>query len=71
MKGIGNTPLLKIEKLTDANSADIYVKLEAANPTGSMKDRMALAMILGAERRGELKKGGTVVENKRGSKSWL
>jgi len=47
MTGIGNTPLIKIEKLTDSDSADIYVKFEAANPTGSMKDRMALAMILG------------------------
>ncbi len=67
MKGIGNTPLIKIEKLTDADSADIYVKFEGANPTGSMKDRMALAMILGAERRGELKKGGTVVDYTGGS----
>ncbi|MFK7984055.1 MAG: PLP-dependent cysteine synthase family protein [Saprospiraceae bacterium] len=67
MKGIGNTPLIKIEKLTDAASADIYVKLESANPTGSMKDRMALAMILGAEHRGELKKGGTVVDYTGGS----
>lgn len=67
MKGIGNTPLIKIEKLTDANSADIYVKFEGANPTGSMKDRMALAMILGAESRGELKKGGTVIDYTGGS----
>jgi cysteine synthase A len=58
---IGNTPLLKLEKLSDPNSASIYVKFEAANPTGSMKDRMALSMIEGAERRGELKPGGTVV----------
>ena len=47
--------------------ADIYVKYEGANPTGSMKDRMALAMIEGAERRGELKAGGSVVEYTGGS----
>jgi len=67
MTGIGNTPLIKIENLVDADSADIYVKFEGANPTGSMKDRMALAMILGAERRGELQKGGTVVDYTGGS----
>ncbi len=67
MTGIGNTPLIKLEKLVDADSADIYVKFEGANPTGSMKDRMALAMILGAEKRGELKKGGTVVDYTGGS----
>jgi len=67
MKGIGNTPLIKLEKLTDADSADIYVKFEGANPTGSMKDRMALSMIEGAERRGELQKGGTVVDYTGGS----
>ena len=67
MKGIGNTPLVKIEKLTGPDSADIYVKVEGANPTGSMKDRMALAMIEGAERRGDLKPGGTVVDYTGGS----
>ena len=67
MKGIGNTPLIKIEKLTDSESAEIYVKFEGANPTGSMKDRMALSMIEGAERRGDLKKGGTVVDYTGGS----
>jgi len=67
MTGIGNTPLIKIENLVDADSADIYVKFEGANPTGSMKDRMALAMILGAEKRGELQKGGTVVDYTGGS----
>ena len=67
MKGIGNTPLIKIEKLIDSESAEIYVKLEGANPTGSMKDRMALSMIEGAEKRGELRKGGTVVDYTGGS----
>jgi len=67
MTGIGNTPLIKLEQLVDSDSADIYVKFEGANPTGSMKDRMALAMILGAERRGELQKGGRVVDYTGGS----
>ncbi len=67
MEGIGNTPLIKLNHLTDANSADIYVKFEGANPTGSMKDRMALAMIEGAEKRGDLQKGGTVVDYTGGS----
>ena len=62
MHQIGNTPLIKLTKLTPGNCADIYVKYEGANPTGSMKDRMALSMIEGAERRGELKPGWRVVE---------
>ena len=67
MRAIGNTPLIKLQRLTQADSADIYVKYEGGNPTGSMKDRMALSMIEGAERRGELKPGGTVVEYTGGS----
>lgn len=67
MPSIGNTPLLKLEKLSEPGCADIYVKYEGSNPTGSMKDRMALEMIEGAERRGELKPGGTVVEYTGGS----
>ncbi len=67
MKAIGNTPLIKLEHLTEPGSADIYVKYEGANPTGSMKDRMALSMIEGAEQRGELKPGGTIVEYTGGS----
>jgi len=67
MKAIGNTPLIKLEKLSEPNCADIYVKYEGGNPTGSMKDRMAISMIEGAESRGELKSGGTVVEYTGGS----
>lgn len=67
MKGIGNTPLIKLERLTNDNIADIYVKFEGANLTGSMKDRMALSMIEGAERKGLLKKGMKVVEYTGGS----
>lgn len=67
MKAIGNTPLIKLERLSEPGCADIYVKYEGGNPTGSMKDRMALSMIEGAERRGDLKPGGTVVEYTGGS----
>ncbi|MBN8854099.1 MAG: cysteine synthase [Sphingobacteriales bacterium 50-39] len=67
MTAIGNTPLLKLERLSEPGCADIYVKYEGANPTGSMKDRMALAMIEGAEKRRQLRPGGTVVEYTGGS----
>lgn len=67
MISIGNTPLIKLEQITEPGYAEIFVKYEGGNPTGSMKDRMALSMIEGAERRGELKPGGTVVEYTGGS----
>ena len=67
MNAIGNTPLIKLERLSEPGCADIYVKYEGANPTGSMKDRMAFSMIEGAERRGELKRGGRVVDYTGGS----
>lgn len=71
MKGllgsIGNTPLVRLSRMPGPRSADVFVKLEGANPTGSMKDRMALSMVEGAERRGALKAGGTVVEYTGGS----
>lgn len=67
MSAIGNTPLIKLERLAGPGSAEIYVKYEGANPTGSMKDRMALAMVEGAEKRGELKPGGTVMDYTGGS----
>ncbi|HSY76138.1 MAG TPA: cysteine synthase family protein [Bacteroidia bacterium] len=67
MPAIGKTPLLKLERLSEPGCAEIYVKYEGANATGSMKDRMALSMIEGAEKRGQLKAGGTVVEYTGGS----
>ncbi len=67
MKHIGNTPLIKLERLPEPGCAEIFVKCEGANPTGSMKDRMALSMVEGAERRGDLKPGGKVVEYTGGS----
>jgi cysteine synthase A len=50
LAAIGSTPVVRLCRLADASSAEVWVKLEAANPTGSYKDRMALAMIEGAER---------------------
>ena len=67
MQAIGNTPLIKLQKLVPPDSADVYVKYEGANPTGSMKDRMALAMIDGAEKRGQIKPGSRVIEMTGGS----
>lgn len=67
MVTIGKTPLIKLEHIVGNDCADVYVKFEGANPTGSMKDRMALSMIEGAEKRGELKPGGKVVEYTGGS----
>ena len=64
---IGNTPLVRLRKIVPANGAELWVKLEYLNPTGSMKDRMALAMIEGAERDGLLEPGMTVVEYTGGS----
>ncbi|HEY0782200.1 MAG TPA: cysteine synthase family protein, partial [Thermoanaerobaculia bacterium] len=64
---IGNTPLIRLNTLPGAASAEVFVKWEGANPTGSMKDRMALSMIEGAEARGALAAGGRVVEYTGGS----
>ncbi len=64
---IGNTPLIRLERLPRSGSAEVYVKWEGANPTGSMKDRMALSMIEGAEARDELRPGYQVVEYTAGS----
>src|SRR5262245_20295552 len=58
---IGRTPVVRINRLAP-NHTEIYVKLEAANPGGSIKDRLALGIILDAERRGSLKPGQTVIE---------
>lgn len=59
---IGNTPLLKLESLKKDGRADIYVKVEKNNVAGSIKDRIALYMIEEAEKNGDLKEGGTIVE---------
>lgn len=59
---VGDTPLLKLNNISDDSMADIYVKLESKNPAGSVKDRIALAMIEKAEREGKIKPGDTIVE---------
>src|SRR5688572_9535073 len=64
---IGRTPAVRLRRLLPADAADVIVKLEYFNPTGSYKDRMALAMIEGAERRGALRPGMRVVEFTGGS----
>lgn len=64
---IGQTPLVELRRLAPSNGARIYLKLESHNPTGSIKDRMALAMIAAAEADGRLPPGGQVVEYTGGS----
>ncbi len=64
---IGNTPLIRLTRVVPPGAADVLVKLESVNPTGSYKDRMALAMIEGAEARGALRPGMRVVEFTGGS----
>jgi len=67
LQGIGNTSLLALRHVIPANGARILLKLESENPTGSMKDRMALAMIEAGEADGRLAPGGSVVEYTGGS----
>jgi cysteine synthase A len=64
---IGRTPVVRLTRVVPHGAADVFVKLEYFNPTGSYKDRMALAMIEGAEARGALKPGMRVVEYTGGS----
>lgn len=59
---VGNTPIVKLNRLVDENSADVYLKLEYMNPGSSVKDRIALAMIEAAEEAGALKPGDTIIE---------
>jgi cysteine synthase A len=67
LETIGNTPLVRLRRCAPANGAELWLKLEYRNPTGSMKDRMALAMIEGAERDRLISAGDTVVEYTGGS----
>jgi cysteine synthase A len=67
LRTIGRTPLVQLKRLAPAGGADVFVKLEYFNPTGSYKDRMALAMIEGAEARGALRPGMRVIEYTGGS----
>jgi cysteine synthase len=67
LSAIGNTPLVRLSRCAPANGAELWLKLEYRNPSGSMKDRMALAMVEAAERDGLLTPGDTVVEYTGGS----
>ncbi|GAA2878685.1 cysteine synthase A [Streptosporangium fragile] len=67
LTAVGNTPLVRLRRVVPSGCAEILVKVEGRNPTGSMKDRMAQAMIAGAESDGRLRPGGTVVEYTGGS----
>ena len=67
LNAIGNTPLVRLSRIVPRGAADVWVKLEYYNPTGSYKDRMALAMVERAEQHGALKPGMAVVEYTGGS----
>ena len=67
LERIGRTSMLALRRIAPENGARILLKLESENPTGSIKDRMALAMIEAAEADGRLKPGGSVVEYTGGS----
>src|SRR5687767_2407441 len=59
---VGNTPMVRLDRLRSPGSAEIVAKMESLNPAGSVKDRIALAMIEDAEQRGVLQHGATIVE---------
>lgn len=58
----GNTPLVRLNRITDGAAANVYAKLEFYNPTASVKDRIGISMVNAAEKNGQLKAGGTIVE---------
>ena len=64
---VGNTPLLRLNHVTDGLDAEVYVKCEFTNPGGSIKDRMAMSMIGEAQKRGDLRPGGTIVDQSTGN----
>jgi S-sulfo-L-cysteine synthase (O-acetyl-L-serine-dependent) len=59
---VGNTPLVRLQRIPGASPNAVFAKLEGNNPAGSVKDRPALSMVLGAERRGEIRPGATLIE---------
>ena len=67
LSAIGNTPIVKLNKLVGPDDATVYVKLEFMNPGGAIKDRMALHIVNKAEADGRLKPGGTIIENTSGN----
>jgi len=64
---IGNTPLIRLDRISDLTGCEILAKAEFLNPGGSVKDRAALAIVLDAEKKGELRPGGTIVEGTAGN----
>ena len=58
----GNTPLVQLNRITDGAKARVFAKLEFYNPTSTVKDRIGIAMVDAAEKSGQLKPGGTIVE---------
>src|SRR4030088_1538848 len=62
LQSVGRTPLVRLRRVSEGLKATVYAKLESLNPGGSVKDRVALAMIAEAERRGWLRPGGTIIE---------
>jgi cystathionine beta-synthase len=67
LDGIGNTPLIKLSRITEGLKADVFAKLEYLNPMGSVKDRIAKYMIEKAEKEGRIKPGDTIVDNSSGN----
>jgi cystathionine beta-synthase len=67
LEAIGNTPMVRLNKVVDGIKATVYAKVETFNPGNSIKDRMALKMIEDAEKSGELKPGGTIIEGTSGN----
>ena len=61
-EAVGNTPLVKINRVTDGAKANLFAKLEFYNPTSTVKDRIGIAMVDAAEKSGQLKPGGTIIE---------
>ena len=64
---IGNTPMVKLNRMVDESMATVLIKMEQLNPGGSVKDRMAVHMIRRAEERGDIKPGDTLVESTSGN----
>ena len=62
LQSIGKTPLVRLRRVTEGLNVPVYAKMESLNPGGSVKDRVALAMVAEAERRGWLRPGGTIIE---------
>src|SRR5215813_807044 len=62
LQSVGRTPLVQLRRVTEGLQARVYAKLEALNPGGSVKDRVGVALIAEAERRGHLRPGGTIIE---------